>query len=113
MAKTTVAKTMFDAVEKLGGLSPNIKVEGWINKDDFGFSRDFAIEVRGQRYVLNVWANYSNLICGELVVLFDQISFNGHWPNRFKNNLEFRYRGNIVAILPVDEWEVDDHGTEE
>ena len=100
--------SMFDTVEKLGSLSPNIKVEGWVNKDDFGFSRDFAFEVRGQRYVLNIWANYSNLMCGELTVLFDRIEFNGCWPDRFKNDLRFYFKGNIVAILPVDEWENGD-----
>ena len=98
-------QNMFDVCQRLGSLSENIHPIGWINPDEDGFSREFAFEVRDKQYVIVAFANLSYLFAGELMIVFDSIRFDGCWPNEFKNNLSFLYRGTVVAVLPVDQHE--------
>lgn len=96
--------SIFDKVTMIGEWSKDIKAIGWVYPDESGFCRDFEFEVRGQKYRINAWTNYSYLFCGEMFVIFDDVEFSGTWPNHFNNNLVFTRRGNIVALIPVEEY---------
>ncbi len=111
---------LFESVESMPNSSPVITGSGWINKDEYGFSRDYAFSIRGVRYVINCWANMGYLTCGELTIPFHNFRFTGTWPHHFKNELQFMYNGKTCAILPLEEYEQalpgdeekeNDHGT--
>lgn len=98
-----------DSPEKLEGYLKSIKlVTGveWVNPDKYGFSRELRFEVRGNKYTVIWFVNYSSLIIDkELTLLFDELEYNGFYPNRFKNNLVFKYGGCDTLVLPVEEYE--------
>ena len=96
---------LFEAVETLPSLSGGITDAGWINVSQYGFSREYGFVVRGVQYVIECWANMGYLLVGELSIPFHSFKFTNTWPNKYKNNLQFRYFKNVCAILPVEEYE--------
>ena len=100
---------LVDKQEKLeNGLKsiPLISDVEWINHDKFGFSRELKFSVRANTYEIIWWVNYSQLIINkELVLFFDELEYNGVYPNRFKNNLVFKYKKQDVLFLPVEEYD--------
>ena len=94
-----------ERVEEILQSSEFIKFNGWIKKDkDSGFSRTCSFSVRGVDYEIEWYCNYSELRCGEMLVLFDNFHITGTWPNHFKNNLQFYFRGKVCAVIPVEEY---------
>ena len=81
-----------------------IEVVGWTNKDEYGFSRKYKFVVRGVEYVIDWWCNVSYLTTGECQIPFTDIEYSGTWPNSFRNNLVFKKAGEIVCVLPVEEY---------
>ncbi|WP_113870221.1 hypothetical protein [Paraliobacillus ryukyuensis] len=77
------------------------KHEGMI---DGKYNRIFEFEVRGKTYQIEWWVNVSYLSLGELTVVFDDISIDGCWPNRFKNNINFLNQKETIAVLPLEEY---------
>lgn len=96
-----------ERVEDIAKWSNHIKSIGWINQNEYGFSRKWAFEVRGTQYIIEWWPNVCQLECGELIVLFDDVRWSGTWPNRFKNNIQFYYNGKVCAIIPVESYDVN------
>lgn len=99
-----------ESLEKILGNNTLINFEGWIEPDKYGFSRRCAFTVRGVRYIIEWYCNSSHLYCGELQVCsFDFITYNGCYPNRFKNSLNFCLKdesfGRTIAVIPVEEYE--------
>lgn len=37
-------------------------------------------------------------------VMFDEIEHSGTWPNEFKRNLQFKVKGNVVAVLGLEKY---------
>lgn len=69
------------------------------------FERVRLFTIRGQNYKIEWWTNGCYLWCGELSVYFSEVEISGTWPNRFKNNLQFYYDGETVAVIPIEEYE--------
>jgi len=92
-------------VERIAKLSSKITDCKWINQDKYGFSREYQFTVRGVTYVIEWYCNYSSLFIGEVTVVFDGLRYDGCWPDHFKNDLVFTYKGNTIAVIPVEEWE--------
>lgn len=93
-----------ESIDYISKLSKEITDCKWINQDKYGFSREYQFTVRGVTYVIEWYCNYSELRIGEVTVLFNGIRYDGCWPDDYKNDLVFTWNGNIVAILPVEEW---------
>jgi len=97
-------------LEKILNNNPLIDFEGWIEPDKYGFSRRCAFVIRGVRYIIDWHCNCSQLYCGELQVCsFDFITYDGCYPNRFKNSLNFNISGGMfgrpIAVIPVEEYD--------
>ena len=82
-----------------------IKFNGWVKPDKYGFSRTASFTVRGVDYEIEWYRNYSELRCGEMIVLFDSLGISSTWPARYKNFLEFYRLGRASAIIPIEEYE--------
>ena len=93
---------LFKEVEKLPSLSKHISDCGWINHDEYKFSRQYKFSVRNVNYMIECWANMGYLYAGELVILFHSFTFADTFPNSFKNNLHFYCQDEICAVLPVE-----------
>ena len=96
-----------EQLEKVLRSHKNIEVEGWIDPDEYGFSRKIAFTIRGVRYVIVWYCNLSYLYCGELrVVDFARVRLDSTYPDGYKLSLymENEY-GNVIALIPVEEYE--------
>ena len=64
---------------------------------------EFTIKLTGNSYKITWWVNicYLTTSCG-LYMPFDTVEISGTWPNHFKNNLQFTYKKDKCAILPVE-----------
>lgn len=85
--------------------NPNIKLADWIKPDKYGFCRTYQFEVRGATYEIEWHCNYSELRCGEMLVLFDDLRISNTWPHHFRNNLQFYRHGQICCVIPVEGYE--------
>lgn len=85
--------------------APEVADVEWINKDKYGFSRDLQFNVRGNTYKIKWYWNYSHLYFNdESFLIFDCVEVSSTWPNNFKHNLQFYYKDNIVAVIPIEEY---------
>lgn len=69
------------------------------------YQRWFKFSVRGVQYIIEWWSNVSYLEIGEVRIPFNYLEINGHWPNRFKNNIVGRTGDNTRFILPLEEYQ--------
>lgn len=93
-----------ETVEKILKSSKYIKFNGWIEPDKSGFSRTCSFEVRGVEYKILWYCNYSSLHCGEMLLMFDNFHIDNTWPHHFKNNLQFYRKGDVCAVIPIEEY---------
>lgn len=93
-----------DRLEDLMESNPNIKSSGWTNPDKHGFCRTYEFEVRGATYEIEWYCNYSELRCGEMIVLFDNFKIDNTWPHHYKNNLQFYRNGKVCCVIPIEEY---------
>lgn len=93
-----------ERVEKILKSSKFIKFNGWINPDEYGFSRVCSFEVRGVEYKIEWYCNYSTLYCGEMLVIFDNFNISNSWPHHYADNLQFDRRGETCAVIPIEEY---------
>ncbi len=93
-----------ETVEKILKSSKYIQFNGWINPDQYGFSRTCSFAVRGVEYKIEWYFNYSTLYCGEMLTLFDNFRISDTWPHHYKNNLQFYRRGEVCAVIPIGEY---------
>ena len=91
-------------VEKVLTSSEYIKFNGWIKPDEYDFSRTASFSVRGADYEIEWWCNYSELRCGEMLVLFDDFKIDTTWPLMFKRFLQFYWQGRVCAVIPIEEY---------
>lgn len=92
-----------ERVEEVLTSSPFITFNGWVDPDEYGFSRTAAFSVRGVDYKIEWFCNYSTLYCGEMEVLFDDFRVDTTWPKHFKYFLQFYADGSICAVIPIEE----------
>lgn len=97
-----------DDLETLLNNAPNVTDVEWINLTNCGYSRLIQFVVKGIIYRIEWWTNVSYLQTQEgLVIPFESIKISGTWPNRYKTNLQFYAKGEVAAILPLEEYEVE------
>lgn len=94
-----------EELERVLKNAPNVEDVEWINHGKFGFSREIRFVVNGIVYEIEWWKNISYLKTRDgLVVQFKNLKVSGAWPNSYKTNLEFHKDGEIVAVLPLEEY---------
>lgn len=93
-----------ETVEKILASSKYIQFNGWINPDEYGFSRTCSFTVRGVEYRMEWYCNYSTLYCGEMLLIFDNFRIDNTWPHHYKDNLQFYRNGNVCAVIPIEEY---------
>ena len=92
-----------EAIEKKLKSHNCIKSIGWVNEDEYGFSRTYRFKVRNVTYEIEWWSNISYLHCGEMLIPFEEMQITGTWPHRFKNDIQFYNKGHVCCILPIEE----------
>lgn len=68
------------------------------------FNREFEFEIRGVKYKIEWYVNLMTLFIGEFEMLFDEVIISSTVPRRFKGFLQFYYKGNWVADIPLERW---------
>ena len=94
-----------EQVESVLTSSDFIKFNGWVKPDKYGFSRTASFTVRGVDYEIEWYCNYSELIRGEMIVPFDDFRIETTWPLCYKRFLQFYRRGEVCAVIPIEEYE--------
>lgn len=93
-----------ERVEEILKSSKHIRFNGWIKPNEYGFCRTCSFSVRGVEYEIEWYCNYSELRCGEMLVLFDNFRTENTWPHYYKDNLQFYRNGNVCAVIPIEEY---------
>lgn len=93
-------------MEKLESIADHPAIDNfkWVRPDETKFTRTCEFYIRGVRYEVQWFVNYSNLYVGEMQILFDDIRIDGCWPNKFKENLGLLMNGQVAAIIPLIEY---------
>lgn len=72
--------------------------------DSDSFKRKFLVKFLDFDYELIWWANIGYLKRDNMVVSFDDVVFNGNWPDGFKCHAIFLENKNVNCRVPVEEF---------
>ncbi len=70
---------------------------------DERFERVRLFRIGEQEFKIRWFVNISYLTCGGLMVPFHTVEQSGTWPNNKKLNLQFSYRGEVCAVLALED----------
>lgn len=88
--------------------APNVTDVEWIDHYKSGYSRTLKFIVENTTYRIEWWKNVSYLnTANDLQIPFEYVEVSGTWPNGYKTNLQFYRDGEVVAILPLEEYGVE------
>ncbi len=84
--------------EKLEQALANYGIKGeWVNKDEYGFSRNFRFVLNNIEYLIEWYCNYSSITVGNAEIYFDSIVYSGHCKRG--KWLEFTFRGQKHGLM--------------
>ena len=91
--------------EELESLLNTDLIELFVSKDVPGkLNRSFKFIAFDKTYLIEWWKNLCYLYIDDVQIPFEQVKITGTWPNRYKNNLQFYYNGEVCAILPIEKY---------
>lgn len=94
----------YDEIGEILGNDPDITCVGWIDPDEYGFSRNYGFRVDGnpQMYIIEWWANLSKLIVDDLEIYFTTLEIVENVHDR-KSIIFYRF-GEMVAFIRIKSW---------
>lgn len=98
-----------EVVEKILKSSSFIKFKGWIEPNEYGFSRTCSFDVRGVEYKIKWFCNFSTLYCGEMFLNFDDFRIENTWSHHYGKNLQFYRYGSVCAVIPIEKYLEEKH----
>jgi len=86
-------------------LNNNKNIELLPSEDISGeFDRVLKFYALDKYYEIEWWINLCYLHIDGVQVLFHRCNIDGCWPNYYKNNLNFYYNNDKIAVLPIEEY---------
>ena len=85
-----------DMLAKAGAVPCRLNKHGW--------TRRYELNALGQVIEFIVFKNRVYAAFGLAVVVCDDLSIDGCWPNRYKTNLNMIYGGNVCCVIPIAKW---------
>lgn len=98
-------KKSIDEIEQMLESAKGVKNVVRYKNGDYQFERNINFTVRGTEYKIVWYKNLSTLYAGNVEINFTAVEFSGTWPNKFKDNLQFYYENEVIAIIGVNNYD--------